>query len=174
MKKLILAAAGLTALSACMSGDSNSGSTVQVQFSSQSSKALLGYEPTLVQVVAPADLTKMISSIKPRSGVPCQLKGENYSASFTAPQTVLLPDYGRASSPVSVTCTYQGVTRTQTVSAYDSTASSAGQSISGQNSTIGAALTGALVESVMSIDRNGKNDWKYPVIQVSYGSLAKN
>lgn len=175
MSKSILLCVAAAALSACSSApQSNGGSVHEVVFSSPSTKTLLGYEPTVVKVVAPADLSKAISLIQDRSGVPCVLKGENYSASFNAPATVLLPDYGRASSPVSVTCVYQNVTRTQTVSAFDATAANAGASVANSDGSLGAALAGALVDSVVSIDRRGRNDWKYPVIQVSYNSLAKN
>ena len=160
------------ALSGCVSEGPRQAAT-EVTFSSQSTNPLFGYDETLVQVVAPKNLKKVISVIKPQDGVPCRLNGPNYSANFKTPGKALLPDYGSKSGPVTVTCVYQGVTRSQTVSAFDATAREAGKSASGGSNTLGGALVGALAESIVSIDRKGKNDWSYPVIQVSYQSLAK-
>lgn len=163
--------AGL-ALAGCVSEGPRQAVT-EVTFSSQSANTLFGYDETLVQVVAPKNLKKVISVIKPQDGVPCRLNGANYSANFVTPGKVLLPDYGNKSAPVTVTCVYQGVTRSQTVSAFDATARAAGKSAAGDGDSLGGILVGALTESVVAIDRKGKNDWAYPTIQVSYQSLAK-
>lgn len=160
-------------LAACVS-DGPRQSATEVTFSSQSTDPLFGYDETIVQVVAPKDLSKFISRIEPRSGVPCTLQGANYSARLVTPAKVLLPDYGPKSKPVTVTCTYQGVTRTATVSAFDATAAAAGREAGGNSNTLGGVLVGALAESIVSIDRKGKNDWTYPGIEVRYSSRATN
>ena len=172
MKNLSVMIIAGAVLAGCVSEGPRQAVT-EVTFSSQSSNPLFGYDETLVQVVAPKNLKKVISVIKPQDGVPCRLNGPNYSANFTTPGKVLLPDYGSKSGPVTVTCVYQGVTRSRTVSAFDATARAAGKQAGGDSNTLGGVLVGALAESVVAIDRKGKNDWSYPVIQVSYQSLAK-
>jgi hypothetical protein len=170
MKTSYLLIAGAFALSACV-GSGPRQPVTEVTFSSQSPHALLGYDETLVQVVAPKDMSRVFSVINPRDGVPCQLKSPYYSANFVTPGKVLLPDYGSKSPKVSVTCTYQGVTRTVSADPFDATAAAARANVAGDETEIGAVLVGALVESVVSIDRQGKNDWAYPTISVHYQSM---
>ncbi|MEN8892645.1 hypothetical protein [Planktotalea arctica] len=90
--------------------------------------------------------------------VPCQLKGENYSANITTSAKVLLPDCPRLPKPVTGTC----ITRSATVSAFVATARA-----------VGNDMVGALTESIVSIDRKGKGGWAYPVTQVGCHSLTK-
>lgn len=159
------------ALSACVSSGGPRQAVTEVTFSSQSSNALFGYDETLVQVVAPRDMSKIVSIIEPQSGAACQLQGENFSASFRTPGKVLLPDYGNLSKPVKVTCTYQGIARSVTASAFDATAVQAGRDVAGDNPGLGGMIFGALAERSAAKDRRGQNDWTYPTITINYQSM---
>ena len=176
-KALLFVAAGL-ALAGCVSSGGRQAVT-EVTFSSQSPNPLFGYDQIAVQAYGPKDLSKVISRFDVQSGVPCQVKGENFSASMVTPAEVLLPDYGPLSKPVTVTCTYQGITRSATYAAFDATAAAAGRDAQGdiENASAGEALggilAGALAQAVVGRDRKGRNDWTYPVLRVSYQSLEK-
>jgi hypothetical protein len=159
------------ALTACVSSGGPRQAVTEVTFSSQSPNALFGYDETLVQVVAPRDMSKVISIIEPQSGVPCQLRGANFTASFRTPGKVLLPDYGNLSKPVTVSCTYQGIARSVTANAFDATAEQAGREMAGENPGLGGMVFGALEQRRVAKDRRGQNDWKYPTITVNYQSM---
>lgn len=165
------------ALTACVSSGGPRQAVTEVTFSSQSTNALFGYDETLVQVVAPRDMSKVISIIEPQSGVPCQLQGANFTANFRTPGKVLLPDYGNLSKPVTVTCTYQGITRSVTANAFDATRAEAVANATGDqedttlSGALSGALAGALAGAVVGRDRKGQNDWKYPTITVNYQSM---
>lgn len=104
-------------------------------------------------------MSKVISIIEPHSGAPCQLQGANFTANFKMPGKVLLPDYGSLSKPVTVTCTYQGITRSVTANAFDATRAEAVANATGdqEDTTISGALSGALAGALA-----GAGGWARP------------
>ncbi len=168
MKKYLVLSA--LALAAC-SGEptpSQQGGVATVEFTRETTRPLLGFEAVAIKIQDKKDPSKVISRIIEVQNVPCKLTGDVFKAEFIAPKTVQVPDYGKASSPITVTCTHRGITRSATVSIFDATAAAAARQASAGSDTLGGALAGVLAGSIVGIDRKGRNDYKYPPITIAF------
>ncbi|WP_226782084.1 hypothetical protein [Oceaniglobus trochenteri] len=97
------------------------------------------------------------------SGVPCMLDAGLYTASFTTPANVVVPDYGPNSPAIFVRCTHpDGRAGSATVSAFNFSSSQR------QNAAIGTGVLGAIViGAVNAANTNPETDeFKYPAISV--------
>jgi len=97
------------------------------------------------------------------SGVPCELDAGLYSARFTTPANVVVPDYGPNSPAIFVRCTHpDGRSGSVTVDAFNFTAAQR------SNSAIGTGLLGAIVIGAVNaaaLDTE-RDEFKYPAINV--------
>lgn len=154
----------------CATEPETSGPITSVQFTSQPSARLVGYESTPVKVLVKEDRSKPASRFVKASGVPCKMFGQSFEASFTAPATVRVPDFGRKSSQITVSCTYDGETQTQQFSPYDATANRASNAATQGFGLLTGVIVGSIVSAAVAKDKNNNNDWKYPPIQIKFGA----
>lgn len=97
------------------------------------------------------------------SGVPCSLDSGLYTANFTTPANVIVPDYGPNSPAIFVRCSHpDGRSGSATVNVYNFTAQQR------SNAAIGTGVLGAIVIGAVNAAStdNETDEFKYPNIFV--------
>lgn len=97
------------------------------------------------------------------SGLPCSLDSGLYTASFTTPANINVPDYGPNSPAIFVRCTHpDGRSGSTTVNSYNFTAQQR------SNAAIGTGVLGAIVIGAVNAAStdNETDEFKYPNITV--------
>ena len=99
---------------------------------------------------------------KELSGVPCTLDSGVYTAAFTTPANVVVPDYGPNSPAIFVRCTLEGQSGSATINAFNATTQ---QRMSGAaaGGVLGVIIVGAVTAA--NVD-NEKDEFKYPPLTV--------
>ncbi|MGV6811729.1 MAG: hypothetical protein ACWA47_05750 [Brevirhabdus sp.] len=97
------------------------------------------------------------------SGVSCMLDSGLYSARFTSPANVVVPDYGPSSPAIFVRCVNGETSGSVTVNAFNATHAQ------NQSAAYGTGVLGAIViGAVAAANRDDeKDDFKYPVIYIT-------
>ncbi|MDG1068608.1 MAG: hypothetical protein P8P40_09595 [Sulfitobacter sp.] len=101
-------------------------------------------------------------SRKELSGVACTLDAGVYTASFTTPANVIVPDYGPNSPAIFVRCTHADQSGSTTVSAFNATTQQRMNGAAG-GGILGIIIVGAVTAA--NVD-NEKDEFKYPPIVV--------
>lgn len=157
MKKIsLLVVAGI--LSGCAGGMEIAQEPVNVNINPNSAGRIVDYEQTVVRTFATAPQRAEIS------GVPCRLAAQSFSAEFTTPAIINMPDFGHRSEPANVRCDYQGKTATGTLTPHDVTAEN--------NSAVGFGAGGILgmiiAEAVISASSPENHDFAYRNLSVEF------
>jgi hypothetical protein len=97
------------------------------------------------------------------SGVPCTLDSGVYTASFTTPANVVVPDYGPNSPALFVRCQTETQSGSSTVNAVNVTAQQRQQNAAGTG-VLGAIIVGAVNAAVTDPE---KDDFAYPNFTVT-------
>lgn len=95
------------------------------------------------------------------SGVPCTLDSGLYSAAFTTPANVIVPDYGPNSPALFLRCVHpDGRAGSATVNMFNFTSQQRA------NSAIGTGLLGAIVIGAVNAAQtdNERDEFKYPAV----------
>lgn len=101
-------------------------------------------------------------SRKELSGVACTLDAGVYTANFTTPANVIVPDYGPNSPAIFVRCTHEDQSGSSTVSAFNATTQQRMNGATG-GGILGVIIVGAVTAA--NVD-NDKDEFKYPPIVV--------
>lgn len=96
------------------------------------------------------------------SGVPCTLDAGVYSAKFTTPANLIVPDYGPNSPAIFVRCAYDDQSGSITVNAFNAT-SQQRTSNAAASGIIGVIIVGAVTAAKVD---NEKDEFKYPAVMV--------
>ncbi len=99
---------------------------------------------------------------KELSGVQCLLDAGVYTATFTTPANVIVPDYGPNSPAIFVRCTHEDQSGSITVNAYNATTQQRMQGASA-GGILGVIIVGAVTAA--NVD-NEKDEFKYPPVSV--------
>ncbi|MEP2921946.1 MAG: hypothetical protein ABJP06_14580 [Sulfitobacter sp.] len=97
------------------------------------------------------------------SGVQCLLDAGVYSASFTTPANVIVPDYGPNSPAIFVRCTHEDQSGSTTVTAFNATTQQRMQNAAA-GGVLGVIIVGAVTAAKVD---NEKDEFKYPAVSVT-------
>ncbi len=109
------------------------------------------------------------------SGANCSLKGRGFSASFTTPAIVNLPDYDYYSQPVTGSCSVNGETRPVVLTPYNETVrarQAASSSAGAQGGLIGVLVSGVVSGIVEAANDPTDDDWDYGNFDVIFPRSA--
>ena len=104
------------------------------------------------------------------SGIPCRFEGEGFYSTFTVPAVVIAPDMSRRTPPASVTCTFDGRSKTVVVEPRNDTLNEISKSVEA-GATAGAVgvIVGGTVAAVQSVTRDESRDvYGYPDVEVVF------
>ncbi|WP_298858372.1 hypothetical protein [uncultured Sulfitobacter sp.] len=96
------------------------------------------------------------------SGVPCTLDAGVYSAKFTTPANLIVPDYGPNSPAIFIRCAYEDQSGSVTVNAFNATTQQR-MSNAAAGGIIGVIIVGAVTAAKVD---NEKDEFKYPAVTV--------
>ena len=99
---------------------------------------------------------------KELAGVPCMLDAGVYSATFTTPANVIVPDYGPNSPAIFVRCTLEDQSGSATINAFNATTQQRMSGAAG-GGILGVIIVGAVTAA--NVD-NDKDEFKYPPLLV--------
>ncbi|MEJ1991226.1 MAG: hypothetical protein P8X50_05755 [Maritimibacter sp.] len=106
------------------------------------------------------------------SGVSCKFQGKGFHSSFVTPAVVAAPNMQLRTPPASVTCTYNGVTKTQVLKPYNKTLYDIehnGASIGANAGLLGAIIGGAIASASASKRDTSVDVWAYHDARVEFG-----
>lgn len=106
--------------------------------------------------------TKSTTQRKEVKGVACQLNGRGYSARFTTPAVVLVPEYGQASPLPTVTCKLDGQTVSVKSKLQNRTEVETTGALLDAGGLLGLAMGGAF--SAVRKDKDDDNYAYWPII----------
>lgn len=152
----LLAAAALVALSACTEVQID---TPPVPYTATKDLDALGSSSFTVSTYKRVDGAR--EQIK---GLPCSFEGDGFSSTFTSPAVLLSPNMQARTSVATITCTYEGVTKTKTIKPYNETIDQINQTMrpvgiaGGVVSGVFGLLVGGAVAAVQAEARDPTQD----------------
>lgn len=99
---------------------------------------------------------------KELSGVPCTLDSGVYTAAFTTPANLIVPDYGPNSPAIFVRCTHEDQSGSATINAFNATTQQR-MSNAAAGGLLGVIIVGAVTAAKVD---NEKDEFKYPALTV--------
>lgn len=96
------------------------------------------------------------------SGVPCTLDAGVYTAAFTTPANLIVPDYGPNSPAIFVRCTLEDQSGSITANAFNATTQQR-MSNAAAGGILGVIVIGAVTAAKVD---NAKDEFKYPAVTV--------
>ena len=99
---------------------------------------------------------------KELSGVPCTLDAGVYSAAFTTPAKLIVPDYGPNSPAIFIRCTHEDQSGSMTINAFNATTQQR-MSTAAAGGIVGMIVVGAVTAARVD---NEKDEFKYPPVMV--------
>lgn len=105
------------------------------------------------------------------TGVPCTFQGDGFKSSFSTPAVLIAPNMHTRTPAASVTCTYNGQSKSRVLTPYNKTLSdinSSAMSIGAGAGLIGV-LVGGAVAAAQASSRDGSQDiYAYPDAVVEF------
>ncbi|MAM62096.1 hypothetical protein [Maritimibacter sp. UBA3975] len=104
------------------------------------------------------------------SGIPCTFGGDGFVSTFTAPAVVTAPNMGPRTPPASVKCSYDGRTKTRSLTPVNQTIGQiAGTVSAGANAGVVGVLVGGAVAAAQTVTRDKEADvWGYPDVSITF------
>lgn len=105
------------------------------------------------------------------TGVSCTFKGDGFRSSFVTPAVVSAPNMQLRTPPASVTCTYNGVSKTQVMTPYNKTVAdiqNQGASYGAGGGLLGAIIGGAIATSQVNERDPSLDIWAYRSVSVEF------
>ena len=106
------------------------------------------------------------------TGVPCTFQGEGFRSSFTTPAKVISPNMQGRTPPASVSCTYNGATKTRVIEPFNKTGAdiNSGAMAAGAGAGLVGMIVGGAVAAAQTSARDVSQDvYGYPDVAIDFG-----